>query len=246
MKYVLVLILLLGCSSNPESVATDPVATFGASTTVGGPPLTVVLDGSGSSNAAGFVWNLGDDTVARGARVTHTFSEVGAYEVRLWVTGEDGALSAPASRVINVREDQPTPPPPTPEPHTNLVYAGQWAWLAEFDNGIIFRGVATINEAVSEPDFGVAEAGTWRQCDSANECPSAPDGAALIGETVLAGEVSLVVTFEGGSGQNVLLAVDNDGALGSELGEETFFGRGIWAFADGREEAVNFVMTRSQ
>lgn len=247
MKYVLVLLLLLGCSStDPEPVASEPVATFSASATEGAPPLTVAFDGSGSSNTAGFVWNFGDDSLARGAQVTHTFGEVGSYEVRLWVTGENGALSAPATRVITVREDEPTPPP-TPEPPVNLRYEGTWAWVAEFElTGVIYVGFANFTEATNSPNVLNAEAGNWLFCASSVEfCPPSPSGASLIGDFTTSGEPTLGVQFTDNEGRVKLLALDADNELGNELDDVTVFGLGVWFFDDGFDSNITFGMGKA-
>lgn len=70
-----------------------PVAVINASSTSGMVPLTVVLDGSQSSDFDGDIvsydWNLGDGTTATGVEVMHEYIEGGKYSVTLTVTDND-------------------------------------------------------------------------------------------------------------------------------------------------------------
>ncbi len=82
-----------------------PVADLAAFPEVGAAPLTVVFDGSASTDADGqrlaYDWDFGDGTSASGAVVQHTYTEAGAYPAQLTVTDTEGA-SALADTLITV------------------------------------------------------------------------------------------------------------------------------------------------
>lgn len=66
-----------------------PVASFTASPTSGGPPLTVNFNAGASSSPAGlttYMWDFGDGTTAAGPNPTHTYTEPGIHRVSLRVT----------------------------------------------------------------------------------------------------------------------------------------------------------------
>ncbi len=72
-----------------------PVAVAKATPTSGDAPLTVNLDGSGSSDPDGTIaaysWDFGDNTTGSGAKVTHVYSTAGNYTAVLTVTDDGGA-----------------------------------------------------------------------------------------------------------------------------------------------------------
>lgn len=75
-----------------------PTAVINASSTSGMVPLTVVFDGSQSSDFDGNVilykWNLGDGTTATGEQVMHEYTEGGDYTVTLTVKDNDQKTSS--------------------------------------------------------------------------------------------------------------------------------------------------------
>ena len=64
------------------------------------------FDGSGSTDAegpiAGFSWDLGDNALASGSIVNHTYAAAGIYQVVLTVTDSDGATGT-TTQVVNVQ-----------------------------------------------------------------------------------------------------------------------------------------------
>jgi len=98
----------------PNIVVLDspPVAVLGADQTSGGAPLTVVLDGAGSSDPdAGdgilsYTFDFGDGSepvVRYGASdVQHTYAAPGAYDATLVVRDNSNVASAPATVAISV------------------------------------------------------------------------------------------------------------------------------------------------
>lgn len=82
-----------------------PVAAIAVGATRGTVPLTVVFDGSGSSDVDGHIvawdWTFGDGATASGASVTHTYQTAGSFTAQLRVT-DDSGLSATRSTTITV------------------------------------------------------------------------------------------------------------------------------------------------
>lgn len=74
-----------------------PVAAFTAEPTQGDAPLTVVLDGGGSSDPDGtitaYAWTFGDGESAVGEQVEHTYEDGGNYTVTLTVVDDGGAIA---------------------------------------------------------------------------------------------------------------------------------------------------------
>lgn len=82
-----------------------PSAAFTASPSSGTAPLTVTLDGAGSSDPDGSVvsyqWSFGDGSTASGSRVSHVYAAVGTYTAALTVTDNSGATNT-ARRTVTV------------------------------------------------------------------------------------------------------------------------------------------------
>ncbi len=80
-----------------SQVLAAPFALFDVSLGSGVIPFTTTFDGSASmdidGNIVSYEWNFGDGTTATGAMVTHTFTDVGEYDVTLTVTDNDGLTS---------------------------------------------------------------------------------------------------------------------------------------------------------
>ena len=80
-----------------------PVASFTALPSEGVVPLVVEFDASASSDAdgtiVGYEWDFGDGESASGAKVLHTFTDYGVFEVNVTVTDDHGAIDAEADSV---------------------------------------------------------------------------------------------------------------------------------------------------
>jgi len=85
----------------------SPIASYTTNPNppVGDAPLTVVFNGSGSSDPDGTIqnysWNFGDGTTATGVNTTHTYPNAGTFVSTLTVRDNDGATGV-ASIVITV------------------------------------------------------------------------------------------------------------------------------------------------
>ncbi|HEX7035114.1 MAG TPA: S8 family serine peptidase [Pseudomonadales bacterium] len=83
-----------------------PSAGFTISSSDGPAPLEVTFDGASSSDPDGritdYAWEFGDGSTANGSTVSHTFTEIGSFDVTLTVT-DDGGLTDAASGSVRVR-----------------------------------------------------------------------------------------------------------------------------------------------
>lgn len=125
--FVLSLILVFGCTDDkndmgtnsngaqpgsaniaPASAGDAPVAKFTASPTTGSIATAYSFDGTASTGTnIGRQWDFADGTIVQGGKiVTHKFSEVGTYNVRLRVKDSAGNIDY-ASRKITVLLDAP-------------------------------------------------------------------------------------------------------------------------------------------
>lgn len=99
------LLFLAGCATEPTNQS--PIAIIDVSATNGEAPLTVTFSGSRSSDPDGTIvdyrWDLGDGNTKNGVSVTHTYSQAGAFTVKLTVTDNQGA-SGEATTSITVRQ----------------------------------------------------------------------------------------------------------------------------------------------
>ena len=105
---------------------TAPMARLRATPNSGTVPLAVTLDGIASSDddsidhIASYTFNFGDgsdDVTQNSPTLTHTFSQIGLYPVKLVVTDSRGKVSANTDqKLVEVKPPPPPPPPPSPTP----------------------------------------------------------------------------------------------------------------------------------
>ena len=94
-----------------QYVNRPPVAVVQASPVTGNAPLTVVFDGSGSSDpeltTLVYSWDFGDGTTSTETSPVHTYTAAGTYQAVLTVTDQrNGSASQPVTITVN-------PPPAT-------------------------------------------------------------------------------------------------------------------------------------
>jgi PKD repeat protein len=79
-------------------VNSAPTAEFSVSKITGYSPLTIVFDGTSSSDSDGSIsayeWQMGDGGSYAGPQVTHTYNGLGSFTATLTVTDNDGASSS--------------------------------------------------------------------------------------------------------------------------------------------------------
>ncbi len=89
--------------------ANAPVAAFEPSVSSGERPLQVTFVNQSSGNITGVSWNFGDGATSTQTSPTHTFTEVGTYNVILEVSGPGGTTTT----VRQITVENPQIPPPT-------------------------------------------------------------------------------------------------------------------------------------
>jgi PKD repeat protein len=102
-----------GGTSNVSSqinvrTTTAPVAGFSQNLASGRAPLTVQFTDQSTGNITSWLWNFSDGTTSTDRSPSHTFTNVGTYNVFLTVTGPGGASIARRQVVV----ESPTIPPP--------------------------------------------------------------------------------------------------------------------------------------
>ena len=89
----------------PQTINTPPTAVIAPSTGVGEAPLSIVFDGSGSTDRDGTItsyqWDMGDGTLLQGSQVNHTYTMAGTFNATLSVT-DNGNLTDSVSTPIVV------------------------------------------------------------------------------------------------------------------------------------------------
>jgi len=89
-----------------------PISIADASPSSGGAPLTVSFTGSNSSDdndITGYSWNFKDGATSTSSNPSHTFSEVGSYEVTLTVTDAEGLNDTDTVTITVNAEDNEAP-----------------------------------------------------------------------------------------------------------------------------------------
>jgi PKD repeat protein len=111
-------VTLLVIASSRGSISQPPVARAAAAPTSGTAPLTVVFDGSASSDPDGsiasYAWTFGDGGTATGPTPSHTYQTAARYTATLAVTDNQGATNS-ATVAIDV-----SPGATAPAATTNL------------------------------------------------------------------------------------------------------------------------------
>lgn len=94
-----------------------PVASAAISPTSAYVNESFSFDGAASTDSDGkvvkYAWNFGDDQVAEGAKIAHSYSKAATYNVTLTVTDDKGLVGT-QSTSVTVKEAVTTPPPTPP------------------------------------------------------------------------------------------------------------------------------------
>jgi len=90
------------------SSATAPVAAFTANPTSGEAPFAVAFSNQSTGNITNYSWNFGDGGESNEVNPSHTFTDVGTYNVILEATGPGGTSTV----VRQITVENPTIPEP--------------------------------------------------------------------------------------------------------------------------------------
>jgi PKD repeat protein len=143
----------LGCISqlhvNGAINVTTPLAQFVANNTSGCPPLSVQFTNQGTTNA-NYLWDFGDGTTSTQINPTHTYNQLGNYDVSLVVTNGVGCQDTTLLlNFVNVENEQAiyTPPPAITScsPFTasfNIQQIPGETYTWDFGDGTILTGIA--------------------------------------------------------------------------------------------------------
>jgi PKD repeat protein len=103
---------------SPQPVVSGVVALFDASAS---------LPGQNSSSISSYDWSFGDGATASGMNVSHTYSGVGTFSVKLTVTNDRG-VSASTTQQVTV--NQPSTPIATIDASPNTIRVGDTVFLS--------------------------------------------------------------------------------------------------------------------
>ena len=100
---LLVIFALIFCFSiaGSASAVSVPVANFTSNVTNGSAPLTVQYTDTSAGSPTSWNWNFGDGQSSTVENPTHTYSEVGNYNVTLNVTNSAGSSSLTQSNYVS-------------------------------------------------------------------------------------------------------------------------------------------------
>jgi PKD repeat protein len=143
----------LGCASqvqiNGAIRVTTPLAQFGATNTTGCPPLAVQFTNQGTTNAS-YLWSFGDGTTSTQNNPTHTYNQLGEYDVTLVVTNGAGCNdTVMLADLVNVSNEiaiySPPPAITSCSPFTasfNIQQMPGELYLWDFGDGFTATGVS--------------------------------------------------------------------------------------------------------
>ncbi len=222
--------------------ASAPIASFTTNTTSGTSPLTVNFTNTSTGNITERLWNFGDGATSSDNNPTHTFTDVGTYNVILEVRGPGGISKA----IRQITVENPTIPPPTAA-FTPSLTSGQPPLTVQFTNetqGDVttylwdFNGDGITDSVDENPTHVYNTAGTYTvvltvigpggQSNanaqiSVENPPNAP--IADFDATPLTGTAPLTVSFSNttsGDTSNFSWDFNNDGVIDSTETSPTF------------------------
>jgi len=87
-----------------QATGSIPTASFTASPSSGGTPLTVAFNAAASSDPDGTIvsyeWSFGDGATGSGATVTHSYLTQGTYTAALTVTDDEGLTDTSSQTIV--------------------------------------------------------------------------------------------------------------------------------------------------
>lgn len=229
--------------TDPEPENAAPTVTASADPAFGAVPLDITLSAEAADpdgDALAYLWDFGDGTISGENPASHLYREAGTYTASVTVSDRKGG-KARAEVTVTAEGGESGGP--------NVPFYGRWAWAATGSSQGPLSGYLDIAEASTEDDAGVDEffveggKGAWANCEGGGEC--APDGEGRIDVIDFgAGRTFDIVFVDGATGENRLVAFDEDDRLANEDGAPTFRGGGAWFYDDGGSDDLSFVMVK--
>lgn len=142
------LVVLTSCFHQQQPPPEEhPVAQFSYTPATPKPGEEVIFDGSASSAPAGativsYRWDFGDGANADGMIVTHTYSQVGSYTVRLTVTDDQNRQATAEQTITVVAAPSAQESLPLPQAITDLqglAWDGENFWALDSANLTLYK-----------------------------------------------------------------------------------------------------------
>lgn len=226
----------------PENAA--PEVTVAADPVSGAVPLDVTLSAEAADpdgDELAYLWDFGDGTISSDNPASHLYREAGTYTASVTVSDRKGGKAR--AEVLVTADGGGSGGEGVP-------FYGQWAWAATGASGEARSGYLSVAEAATADDSGTDEffveggKGAWAVCaDGSAAC--GPDGVGRIDVVDFgAGRTFDIVFVDAATGEDRLVAFDEDDRLTSENGAPTFRGGGAWFNDDGSSDDLAFVMVK--
>ena len=209
----------------------------------GAVPLDVLLSAEADDpdgDELAYLWDFGDGTIAGENPASHLYREAGTYTASVTVSDRKGG-KARAEVTVTAAGDG--------SGGSDVPFYGRWAWAATGAAQGPLSGYLNISEASAAGDGGVEEffveggKGAWANCAGGTNCD--PDGVGRIDVLDFGGSRTFDIVFvDGATGENRLVAFDDDDRLENENGAPTFRGGGAWFYDDGSSDDLSFVMVK--
>ena len=228
----------------PEGENEAPAVDLNANAATGTAPLTVSFSAEADDpdgDALAYLWDFGDGTISGENPASHLYREAGTYTASVTVSDRKGG-KARAEVTVTAAGDG--------SGGSDVPFYGRWAWAATGAAQGPLSGYLNVSEASTADDAEVDEffveggKGAWANCeDGGDTC--APDGEGRIDVLDFGGSRTFDIVFvDGATGEDRLVAFDDDDRLENEDGAPTFRGGGAWFRGDGSSDDLSFVMVK--
>ncbi len=225
----------------PDNAA--PSVSVSADPAGGAVPLDVTLSAEADDpdgDELAYLWDFGDGTISGENPASHLYRAAGTYTASVTVSDRKGGKARAEVTVTAAGSGSGG---------SDIPFYGQWAWAATGSPDGPLSGYLSVTEASTADDAGVDEffveggKGAWASCEAGADCP--PDGVGRIDVLDFGGSRTFDIVFvDGATGENRLVAFDDDDRLTNEDDAPTFRGGGAWFYDDGSSDDLSFVMVK--
>lgn len=226
----------------PENAA--PSVSVSADPADGAAPLDVTLSAEADDpdgDELAYLWDFGDGTISGENPASHLYREAGTYTASVTVSDRKGGKARAELTVTAAGGGSGG---------SDVPFYGQWAWAATGAAQGPLSGYLNVSEASTADDAGVDDffveggKGAWANCKGGGDT-CAPDGEGRIDVLDFGGSRTFDIVFvDGATGEDRLVAFDDDDRLENEDGAPTFRGGGAWFRGDGSSDDLSFVMVK--